>query len=129
MQTLREKPWFVPAFGVGLGLLLCAAFVIGDEPGQGLASLAVMVVYGALLLVFRRNEAVRILGSDVSPDERRAAIGRDAATFAGYVLLAAVLAMFLLEIARGEDGQPWSALGAISGASFVAATFWLSRTR
>jgi hypothetical protein len=41
--------------------------------------------------------------------------------FAGMVLVVAVIAGFVIEIARGQDGQPYAVLGAIAGVSYIAA--------
>jgi hypothetical protein len=48
-------------------------------------------------------------------------IDNDASMFAGMVLVVAVIAGFVIEIARGQDGQPFAVLGAIAGVSYVAA--------
>jgi hypothetical protein len=37
------------------------------------------------------------------------------------VLIAVVLGAFVVEIARGRDGQPYAALGAVAGVAYLAA--------
>ena len=44
-------------------------------------------------------------------------------------VIAAVLVMFVVEIARGDDGQPYAALGAVGGIAYVASLVWLRSQR
>jgi hypothetical protein len=37
------------------------------------------------------------------------------------VLITVIIGAFLVEVARGEDGQPWSQLGAVGGVTYIIA--------
>ena len=74
---------------------------------------------GAVVLVGRRSETVK--GLLDRQDERIRGIDNDASMFAGMVLVVAVIAGFVIEIARGQDGEPYAVLGAIAGVSYIVA--------
>ena len=78
---------------------------------------------GGFLLASRWSETAR--GLMDQRDERIRAIDGSATMFAGMTAIAAVFVMFVVEIARGDDGQPYSALGAIAGVAYVASLVWL----
>ena len=125
MRTATSKPfyrqrWWMPAFSVFLGLLMLGAFWIGDNPGQGLAALGVMVVLGAVFLFGSRSETLRGLGGP-GRDERWAMIDVHATALAGTVLIAVIIGAFLVEVASGRDGNPYGLLGAVAGLSYVLA--------
>ena len=44
-----------------------------------------------------------------------------ATAYAGLVLIGVVIGAWLYEIASGEDGEPYSALGAIAGVAYIVA--------
>ena len=121
--TVRNRRWVTPvtALVIGLGYLL--AGVLGDNLEFGLFGLGLMVVVGgAFWLVGTRSETVA--GLLDRRDERINAIDASASLFAGMTVLAVVLGAFMVEIARGQDGMPYSALGAVGGAAYVAALVW-----
>ncbi len=125
MQMAARKPvhrsrWYMPAFSVFLGLLMLGAFALGGDVGGGLAALGVMVALAAGILVFGRSETVRGL-SGPGRDERWAKIDVTATAITGSVLIAVIIGAFLVEVARGEDGEPWSQLGALGGITYIVA--------
>jgi hypothetical protein len=125
MQMAARKPvhrsrWYMPAFSVFLGLLMLGAFALGGDVGGGLAALGVMVALAAGILVFGRSETVRGL-SGPGRDERWAKIDISATAITGSVLIAVIIGAFLVEVARGEDGEPWSQLGALGGITYIVA--------
>jgi Na+-driven multidrug efflux pump len=77
-------------------------------------SAAIMLLYGAILVIFsRRNEVAAILRDD-GRDERRAAIQLRATAVMGLVVTVFALTMAFVELARGTargTGAPsaWSA--------------------
>ena len=92
MQMSRSK-WFQPAFAVGLGVLFLTAMWIGGDARTGVYSLAVMVGFGALILLGGRSETVRGLRGD-GRDERFKHIDLAATAFAGIVLITVSSARF-----------------------------------
>ena len=119
MQMTSSK-WFQPLVAVGLGMLFLAAMWIGGDPRTGLFSLAVMVAFGALILFGGRSETVRGLRGD-GRDERFKQIDLAATALAGIVLITVIIGAFLVEVARGEDGSPYAALGAVAGIAYLGA--------
>jgi hypothetical protein len=125
MQAATSKPiyrsrWYMPAFSVFLGLLMLGAFWIGGNRTDGLWSLGVMVALAAGILAFGRSDTVRGL-SGPGRDERWAKIDITATALTGMVLIAVIIGAFLVEVARGQDGEPWSQLGALGGISYIIA--------
>jgi hypothetical protein len=110
----------MPAFSVALGLAMLTAFWIGGDPAQGVAALGVMVVVGALFLFARRSETLQGLGGP-GRDERWAMIDIHATALAGMVLIGVIIGAFLVDVARGGDGNPYGLLGAVAGISYIVA--------
>ena len=119
MQMTRSK-WFQPAFAVGLGVLLFSAMWIGGDRRTGLFSLAVMAA-------LRRRDPVRWPQRDGARptrrrrDERFRQIDLAATAIAGMVLITVIIGAFLVEVARGQDGSPYAALGAVAGVAYLGA--------
>ena len=119
MRMTRSK-WFLPLFSVALGFVMLAAMWIGGNPSTGLQSLAIMTAFGALILFGGRSETVRGLRGD-GRDERFRQIDVHATALAGIVVLTTIIAAFIVAVARGHDGTPYSWLGAIGGLSYLIA--------
>jgi hypothetical protein len=119
MPMTRSK-WFLPLFSVGLGFVMLAALSIGGDTTGGLWSLAIMTGFGALILLGGRSETIRGLRGD-GRDERFREIDIHASAVAGLVLITTVIVAFVVEVARGHDGTPYSWLGAIAGIAYIAA--------
>jgi hypothetical protein len=119
IQMTRSK-WFLPLFSVALGFVLLAALWIGGNPRSGLESLAIMTAFGALILFGGRSETIRGLRGD-GRAERFRQIDINATALAGMVVLSAIIIAFIVEVARGHDGSPYSWLGAIGGLAYLIA--------
>lgn len=119
MPMTRSK-WFLPLFSVALGLVMFAAQWIGGNPGSGLESLGIMTAFGALILLGGRSETIRGLRGD-GRDERFREIDIHATAIAGLAVITAIIVAFVIELARGHDGSPYSALGAIAGLTYLIA--------
>lgn len=120
MTTRRYPWWFLPGFSVLLGFGCLAAFWVGGNPGQGLASLAILGGVGLVFALGGRFEAIRGLRGD-GRDEYWHSIDVTATTLAGMVLIAVVIAMCFWEWAHGRDGSPYAQLGAIAGVVYLVA--------
>ena len=116
--------WGTPLVAVMLGIAYLAAGWLGDDRTFAIGGFVLMVGLGAAFLIAGRfSETVG--GLLDRRDERINAIDTQATVFTGMVLVTAVIIGFVSEIARGEDGQPYAMLGAISGVSYVAALIFL----
>jgi len=119
MQISRSR-WFLPAFSVGLGLVMMAAIWIGGDFALGLQALAVMTIFAAIVLFGGRSETIRGLRGD-GRDERFRQIDLAATALAGMAVITAIIVAFVVEVAQGHDGRPYSWLGAIGGLAYLAA--------
>ena len=119
MQITKSK-WFLPLFAVALGLLTFVAQWIGGNPRSGLVSFAILAGAGLVLLLGGRSETIRGLRGD-GRDERFRQIDIHATALAGIAVITAVIIAFLVELARGHNGEPYSWLGAIGGITYIAA--------
>ena len=119
MHMTRSK-WFLPLFAVALGFVMFAALWIGGSPGAGLGSLAIMVAFGGLILLGGRSETIRGLRGD-GRDERFRQIDMVATAIAGIVVISAIIIAFVVEVARGHSGSPFTWLGAIAGLAYLVA--------
>lgn len=118
-QMCRSK-WLVPAFSLVLGLVMLAAQWAGGHPADGVVSLAIMAGFGAVILFGGRSETIRGLRGD-GRDERFRSIDLQATAIAGLVVIVAVIVGFVVEIAQGHDGQPFTWLGALGGVAYMGA--------
>ena len=119
MEMSRSK-WFQPALAVALGVVFFAALWIGGDPRNGAYSLLIMVGLAAVILFGGRSETIRGLRGD-GKDERFRQIDLAATAIAGIVVITAILAAFVVEVARGADGSPYAQLGAIAGVAYLVA--------
>jgi hypothetical protein len=79
-----------------------------------------MAALGAVLLFGGRSETIRGLRGD-GRDERFRQIDIHATALAGLAVIFAVIAAFIVELARGHNGNPYGWLGAIGGLTYLAA--------
>ena len=119
MRLTRSK-WFVPLLAVALGLVVFGAQWVGGDPGSGLVSLAIMTGFGALILLGGRSETIRGLRGD-GRDERFRMIDIHATALAGLAVITAVIVAFIVELAKGHNGNPYGWLGAIGGLTYIVA--------
>ena len=123
MSTIRKtnrQYWVTPIVGVLIGVVYLVAFSIGGRPGDGLFGLAVMVVFSAAVaLVGYRSETVR--GLLDRRDERITGIDLRATAITALAVIVVVLVGFVIDIARGGDGWPYDAIGAVGGLAYVGA--------
>ncbi|KAB2380724.1 hypothetical protein [Actinomadura montaniterrae] len=118
--------WGVPLTGVVVGAAMCVASGLNGRWGLGLAMLAIMVAYGALLLVFGGREPVAMLARE-DGDERQRAIQARASHISFNLVAVFVVGGFVVDLARGGDGMPWAVIAAVGGAAYIATVAVLSR--
>jgi len=116
---MRSK-WFLPLFTLGLGVVVLAASWIGGSLSSGLISLAIIAGFGLFILLAGRSETIRGLRGD-GRDERFAQIDLQATAAAGLVLIVTLIVSWLVEIAQGHSGSPFTWLCAIGGLSYLLA--------
>ena len=123
--TKNSRKYLVtPIFGVCIGVVYLAAFSVAGLPVNGLLAFAVMVAFsGVLLLARRRSETVK--GLLDRRDERIVAMDLRATAIAAFVLIIVILVAFVVQIARGQSGWPYSMLGFVAGVSYIAAVIVL----
>jgi hypothetical protein len=116
---MRSK-WFMPAFCLGLGVVVLLASWLGGHPGAGAVSLGLMAALGLVfLLAAGRSETIRGLTTD--RDERFAQIDLRATALAGLVMIVSVIVAWLVELARGHEGSPYTWLAAVGGLTYLLA--------
>ena len=119
-QAMLRSKWFMPAFCVGLGVVVLLVSWLGGQLGSGVYGLVVMAAFGLFfLLVTGRSETVR--GLTTGRDERFAQIDLKATAAAGLVLIITIIVAWLVEVAQGHSGSPYTWLGAIGGLSYALA--------
>ena len=120
MRTMCSSRWFLPLFALVLGGVMFGAEAIGGHPGDGLVSFGILALVGAVFLFGGRSEMIRGLRGD-GRDERFQRMDIHATAFAGTVVILAVIIGFVIELAHGRSGNPYTWLGALGGASYMAA--------
>ena len=127
MQTTTKtsrKYLATPIFGAAMGVVYLVAFLVAGNPVDGVFGFAVMIVFSAaLLLASRRSETVK--GLLDHRDERISAIDVRATAVTALVMITVVIVAFVVQIARGQSGWPYSMLGFVGGLSYVAAVIVL----
>ncbi len=128
MKRLQALATSTPAQSFILAAVVFAVALMGHATLLLAAALAgIMVAFAALLLIARRVEAVHLLAQPAE-DERSVSVHVKAAAVMGNLLVVIIVVAFFVELARGNFyPTPWVALGAVSGASYLAALFWFTR--
>ncbi len=111
--------WTIPVTALAIGLAYLVAGLVGGDTFFGVLGLSIMVAAATAFLVLSRFSET-VAGLMDRRDERINALDRDATLVAGGSVLAAVLVAFVVEIARGGDGMPYAALGAIGGVAYLS---------
>ena len=119
MQISKSR-WFLPGFSVGLGIVMMAAIWLGGDLSLGLQALGVMTIFAAIVFFGGRSETIRGLRGD-GRDERFRQIDLAATAIAGLAVITAIIVGFLVEVAQGQDGKPYSWLGAVGGLAYLVA--------
>ena len=118
--AIMRSKWFLPLFSLGLGVVVLAASWVGGSLSSGLISLAIIAGFGLFILLAGRSETIRGLRGD-GRDERFAQIDLQATAVAGLVLIVTLIVAWLIEIAQGHSGSPYTWLCAIGGLSYALA--------
>ena len=101
-----------------------AAIVIADGWVSGLAGLAALLAFTALVYYGRhRNEALEILSG--IGDERTRSLYRRASAITGHVMVYVLVGWWLVSLAAGDVNETVNLLCAIAGVVFLAAVAWV----
>lgn len=123
-EVKQRKRWTVPAVAFAIGVVYLVAGFRGGDEAFGWGGLGLMTaVAAAAWLISLKSETVE--GLLVRSDERINSIDREATLFSGMIVLLTILGAFVIEIAQGQDGQPYATLGAIGGVAYILALVWL----
>jgi hypothetical protein len=119
-QAIARSKWLTPLICLGLGVVVFAVSWLGGDFGGGVVSLAILAAFGLILLLLTgRSETVR--GLTVGRDERFAQLDLRATAVAGLVVLLTLMVAWLVEIARGQNGNPYGWLLATGGLAYLVA--------
>jgi hypothetical protein len=118
--------WLAPVVPVLLGAAILAAEATSGDLAEGLVWFAVLAGVGALLAFGGRFESVRLARGD-GEDERERSIDQRAMAATGTVLMIALTAVIVFQVARGEDPSPYTQIAALGGASYIVALLVLRR--
>ena len=119
-SRFTRSRWFMLALCVALGGVVLLASWLGGSLASGLIGLAVLTGFGLFISLASGSETIRGLRGD-GRDERFALMDLRATAIAGQVVIIAVIVGFLVEIARGHNGNPYGWLGALGGLSYALA--------
>jgi 4-hydroxybenzoate polyprenyltransferase len=116
--------WCGPILSVLIGAGYLVACIVAGKTALGIVLFALMCACAAAIVVSARySETLR--GLMDHRDERLTGIDRTATMFAGLVLIFAVLGGFIVSLAQGHDGDPYSWLAAVTGVSYLGAVIYL----
>jgi hypothetical protein len=132
MSTARRdmtgaRRWAVPALCVIAAGGYLAVFLPTGNVAVAIASAAIMLAYGAVLVVLSRRSEVAAILRDDARDERRAAINMRAAALTLNVLVVLALTMAFIELAQGRDPGAWGTICAVGGVTYIAGVIFFSR--
>ena len=123
MSTSRpwyRSRWFTPGFALSMGFVFLGAQWSAGDPRSGLVSLLIMAVTAAIFAFGGRSETIRGLRGD-GRDERFRMIDIHATALAGLAVILAIIVAFIVELAKGDNGNPYGWLGAIGGLTYLIA--------
>ncbi|HEY6771983.1 MAG TPA: hypothetical protein VI035_05990 [Solirubrobacterales bacterium] len=118
-----RAPW-LPLWSLFLGIVFSAATLIGGNLTIALVTLGLFLAFSALFYFGARNETIAGLAQP-ERDERWALINQRALAFAGTVVILILIGGFVVELANGNDGSPYSEIFAGGTLAYFAAALWL----
>src|SRR5262245_54649901 len=122
-RQIFRGPW-LSIWSLALGLLVSGAMVIGGSVTSGLITLGAFVGFAAFFYFGRRNETIAGLSSP-GRDERWEMINQRALAFAGTVLVVILIGGWVVELAKGNDGSPYSEIFGGGVIAYFIAALWL----
>lgn len=109
-EAPRPLPvWVTPTLVAAVAVPTFAAFWIGGRPQLGALWASVNVVFALVLVLGRRRDAIRLAGG-ADDDERSRQLEYRAGTATAFVLVLALVGLFLAAGVRGESGLVYGVL-------------------
>jgi uncharacterized membrane protein len=121
------RRWLVPALCLLAAGGYLAVFLSAGKVGPAIACAAIMLAYGAVLVIFSRRSEVAAILRDDGRDERRAAINLRASALTLQVLIIVSLVMLFVQLVRGHDPGTWGTICAIGGGTYIAGIIFFAR--
>lgn len=121
------RRWLVPAVCVLAAGGYLAVFLPTGKVAAGIWCAAIMLLYGAILVVFSRRSEIAAILRDDGRDERRAAINLRASALALHVLVVLALTMAFIDLARGRGPGAWGAVCAVGGVTYLVGVVFFAR--
>ena len=119
-ETIMVRRLVVPATAVVLGAAAWTAEAVGGDFRAGAISFAIMAAYALVVFVLStRSDIAGVLAGNAR-DERYRAIDERAVAVTGMVLILYVIGGFLWEQAHGRSGMPYTLMGAVAAAAYLA---------
>lgn len=126
-ETRRRINWLAVAAAPVGGLAMFVAAVISDRVWLGIACLAITVGFSVVLVIVSRfSDTGALLGDDVH-EERNVHIHQRAALLTLNILALFIIGGAVYDLARGGDGDPYAALAAVGGLTYVICLLVLNR--
>jgi hypothetical protein len=125
-ENTRRSPLrgrWLPIWALTLGVVVSAAIALGGNLTVALINLGLFVAFAALFYFGVGNETIEALAAP-GRDERLAMINRRAMAFAGTVVVLGLIGGWVVELANGNDGSPYSELFAGGTIAYLASALW-----
>jgi hypothetical protein len=126
-EMSRIRRFAVPALCVLAAGGYAAVFLAHHDVAMAIAGAAIMLAYGAVLVVFSRRSEVAALLRDTANDERHALINLRACALALYAVVTVAVVMTFVNLARNGNPGTWGTVCAILGAAYIAGIVLFSR--
>ena len=126
-EVSRVRRFAVPAFCVLAAGGYAAVFLAHHDVAMAIAGAAIMLAYGAVLVVFSRRSEVAALLRDTANDERHAQINLRASALALYAVVTVAVVMTFINLARDGNPGTWGNVCAILGVAYIAGIVLFSR--
>jgi hypothetical protein len=113
---------------VVIGVAYLVAGWLGGDRAFAVGGFVLMSTIAVVMLIARRFSET-VAGLLDRRDERINWMDSQATIITGMTLITAIIVGFVVEIAGGQDGSPYSMLGAIGGVTYVVALGFLRLRR
>ena len=118
--------WLAPLLVAAVAVPTFGAFWIGGRPELGALWAAVNVAFALVIALGRRSETIQLL-SGTEDDERTRLLEYKAGTAMGFVVVLALVVLFLAAGIRGESGLVYGVLLLLAEATRLVSLVVLNR--